>query len=215
MDGAQGARSRKGHDVAEPIFNREKFEDVITYICANCDADRLGRTKLNKVLYYFDMVSYALKGAAPTGATYQKQQFGPVAQQLGSTLKKLEADGRIVTGVDDFYGFQKAVYRATGTVTTERMSNEEVGLLEDVIEWVCDRHNARQISEFSHNLAWNAVELGEVMPYRSAFLVLPVDVPDDAVEWAEGEADKVEAWTPKLLDAERLGNLRSRVLSTH
>lgn len=215
MGGAQGARSRKGHDVAEPIFNREKFEDVVTYICASCNADHLGRTKLHKVLYYFDMVSYALKGSPPTGATYRKQQFGPVAQQLGGVLRKLEAEGRIIMGVDDFYGFQKAVFRATGTVTTERMSNEEVGLLEDVIEWVCGHHNARQISEFSHNLAWDAVGLGEVIPYRSAFLVLPVDVPDDAVEWAEGEADKIEAWTPKLLDAQRLGNLRSRLLPAH
>lgn len=199
----------------EPSFDREKFEDVVHYICANCRAERLGRTKLHKTLYYFDMVSYALRGTAGTGATYRKQQFGPVAQPLSDALRNLQRDGRLEIGEEEYFGLTKAVYRARQAAPLSRLSNEDVSLLNDVIDWVCNSHNAREISELSHNLAWDAVEFGEVIPYRSAFLILPVDVPDDAMEWAQQEADSVEAWPPELLDAQGLRDFRSRIHPLH
>ncbi len=61
-------------------MNREKLKALVQYICFRCsDPSLLGKTKLNKVLYYSDFAAYVRLKASITGEQYVKHQFGPVA----------------------------------------------------------------------------------------------------------------------------------------
>jgi hypothetical protein len=53
------------------------------------DGFTFGAVKLNKILYYADMLHYAHTGAPITGATYAKRQQGPVPKQVVSCDRAL------------------------------------------------------------------------------------------------------------------------------
>ena len=74
---------------SEIHLNMEKFEEAVHYICSTCtEEDRLGAVKLNKILYYSDMLHYAKTGASITGATYAKRQRGPAPKQIRPAMEK-------------------------------------------------------------------------------------------------------------------------------
>jgi hypothetical protein len=56
----------------------EKFKALVHYIVASCDdPQRLGATKLNKVLWFADAFSYRATKNSITDETYVKRQRGP------------------------------------------------------------------------------------------------------------------------------------------
>ena len=44
--------------------------------------------------------------------------------------------------------------------------------------------SATEISEISHNAAWDAADLGEVIPYQSVLMLVPVEIKDKDRQWA-------------------------------
>ncbi len=65
-------------------------------------------------------------------------------------------------------------------------------LLDDVIDLVCEGR-AREMSELRPDAAWEALAIGERIPYLSSFQLYPVPVTDEDVAWAEEEARKILA----------------------
>ncbi len=197
-------------------FDREKLKAAILHICAGCDPANLGAVKLHKVLYFSDMLHYAQTGKPITGAVYRKRPFGPTCDPLLSTLSGLEREGSLEIESVDYFGYQKKNYRAKVKPETNRLSADELNLLDEVIDFVCNSNSAKTISEFSHNRAWDIVEFGEVMPYHSIFSIFPTQVSKEATDWAESEVKQIEASRPQSDPVEihdyRL--LRKRVLET-
>ena len=60
-------------------------------------------------------------------------------------------------------------------------------LLKEVADFVRGK-SAKEISEISHNAAWDAAELGEVIPYTTALKLAPVEVKDSDRQWAKETA---------------------------
>ena len=65
-------------------MDREKFRSLVHYVCWRCadDPAKLGRVKLNKILWLTDFTSYYETGKPMTGARYVKRQFGPVPSAI-------------------------------------------------------------------------------------------------------------------------------------
>lgn len=177
------------------VFDREKFLAAVHFIIEACadDVDRLGRTKLHKVLYYADMLSYVACGESLTGADYIKQPFGPTARYLGWALRELTGSGAIEIRRRAFHGFLKQDFLVRKPCATNRLDANEMTLLKDVIEFVCG-YSAKEISEISHAKPWESVGFGERIPYASAFLLLPQRLPNAADRaWAEQQAKEILA----------------------
>jgi len=52
-------------------LDQRKLKALIHYICYQChDPSVLGATKLNKILWYSDVIAFARAGASITGETY-------------------------------------------------------------------------------------------------------------------------------------------------
>jgi len=196
-------------------FDREKFKDVVHYVCARVPSARLGKTKFHKCLYYFDMWSHATTGSPATGATYVKAPFGPLAAQLDKALKWLGDDNRVAISKSNFHGLEKWEFASLAEPNLSRMNGEEVGLLDMLCDWVCNGHTAKDISEVSHQLPWHSVGMGEPIPYRTAILMFGQDTSEEALDWAEEMAGEVEAGTGRYLDSSRLGAFRARVFAEH
>ena len=63
-------------------IKKEKYINALDYFIAECGNQRLGVTKLNKLFYYLDFISFRDRGASVTGETYIHLPMGPFASSL-------------------------------------------------------------------------------------------------------------------------------------
>jgi uncharacterized phage-associated protein len=164
-------------------FDREKFKEAILFLTSHCPPEELGNVKLHKMLYFADMMNFLEEGRPLTGVDYLKQKFGPTARHLTSAIDELAREGSLLVREAEYHGFFKKDYVPTKSFASKRLSERELALLEDVADFVRGK-TARQISEISHNAAWEAAELGEIIPYFTALQLVPVEVTDADRTWA-------------------------------
>lgn len=164
-------------------FDREKLKEAVWLLADYCPVEELGNVKLHKMLYFADMLRFLQEGRPITGVEYQKQKFGPTARYLSSAVQELQAEGLLRLEENSFYGFYKKSYVGVRPYRAERLSPEEQALLREVADFVRGK-SAKEISELSHNAAWEAAELGEVIPYFTALRLAPEEVTDDDRAWA-------------------------------
>ena len=169
----------------KPEFDREKFKAVVHYLCRHA-GDDFGRVKLHKALYFADMLHFIDKHKPLTGVDYVKQQFGPTARHLKWALDDLARDGAIQVSVEPYFGLSKYGFRSLREPASNHLSDEDRTLLDEVLKFV-GNHSATTISELSHNEAWQAFQIGAVIPYETAYWLVPVEITDDDLEWAKAQ----------------------------
>jgi uncharacterized phage-associated protein len=171
-------------------LNRAKFKDVIHFVCAECEPHELGNVKLHKILYFADMLHFLHTGYPLTGVDYQKQKFGPVARHLSWGIRELCREGRLTVQKRDYFGYQKADYKADPS-TQPNLTNLERQLLCDVVDFVCSR-SAKEISELSHQAPWEKAKMGETIPYYSAYDLIPQQITQSDIEKSIEIAKKIK-----------------------
>jgi uncharacterized phage-associated protein len=167
-------------------FDRQKFRELVHYVCDQVDPDTLGAVKLHKVLYFADMWHYLRTGHPISGETYRKQHFGPVASHLLRTIEELEREGALERRKTAWPGGTRTEFHTKRSARVERLSKSEIAFVDEVIDFVI-RKTAAEISEYSHHQVWQAAEMGEVLPYTTAFHMSPAEVTDADLEWAAEE----------------------------
>jgi len=172
-------------------FDRAKLRAAILHTCRAVEPDQLGAVKLHKVLYFLDMMHYAQTGSPVTGATYRKRPYGPTCVPLLPILREMSSEGLIEIKQVEFYGRWKTEYHAFKGEEPGILNESELAVLDEVIEFVCEKNTAKSISDFSHQLPWEMVEFGAVIPYESALLLYPVDVTPEALEATEEGLEEV------------------------
>jgi len=96
--------------------NVEKYKNVILYFFANCNNSHLGKTKLNKLLYYLDFISYRDNGVSVTGDTYIHEDYGPIPVTVDEILASLKKEKKIEVDFD-------ASYKRSGKYTFRNKAN--------------------------------------------------------------------------------------------
>ncbi len=66
------------------VANNAKYQQALVFFLTHCNNIHLGITKLNKLFYYLDFISYRDQGKSVTGETYVRLPKGPVAKTLES-----------------------------------------------------------------------------------------------------------------------------------
>jgi len=168
-------------------LDRKKFSSLVHYIISECriDPSKLGKTKLNKILWFIDSFAYDLWGKAITGEEYKKYQYGPVSSHLNGVLNELKASGNI-TFDDDTGDFETILFYSSKKPDISYFSENELNIIDGRIGWIRDDHSASSISDKSHDEMWNVAELYEVLPYEAA--AIRFAPPSDALfEWARQE----------------------------
>lgn len=127
------------------------------------------QTKMNKVLFYIDFLSYRERGMAISGLAYQAIEFGPVPQRWD----------RVYSGFDEVVPQSKMVMDQECTVLTTDVkadtslfSKEEL----EIIDAVCKKLagvSAKKIVEMSHReSAWKKYynpSQSTLIPFEEAF----------------------------------------------
>jgi hypothetical protein len=168
-------------------LNWKKFKELVHYICEKAeDPSVLGSIKLNKVLWYSDVINYLVTGRSITGETYVKRQHGPVPRDVLRAINELVQDGKIARGKVDHFGFIKHEYISIYAADKNAFSGSEMALIDDAFDHVCIHHTARSVSDETHNVIWEMAEMGEVIPYHAVFASMIGEVDEADMTWAEG-----------------------------
>jgi len=151
---------------------RHRFSELVLYILSELrEDDRLGSTKLNKILHRIDFESFRQLGKPLTGVEYQKNPHGPCAKMFLPIMRELESSGDVrqsrkpvgVLGI-----WHQTVYQAVRQSTIE-LSEEEKFLVDQVIEEFRPLTN-KQAEDRSHGIAWRIYDQGEAIPYEASLI---------------------------------------------
>jgi hypothetical protein len=137
------------------------------------------------------MLHFVQTGHPITGEQYIKQRLGPTARHLNAVLRELEREGAVAIADADYYGFRKKHYKLL-TPADRRVFQEksELAMVDSVVERLIE-HSAKEVSEISHAVPWQLAEMGEPIPYYTAFSLTDVEITDEDIEWGVREAGRV------------------------
>jgi antitoxin SocA-like protein len=162
-----------------------RLASVTHYVIARCDPPKLGATKLNKVLWFADVFYYRRHGRTITGVdNYMKQQFGPVPRTMLGALAELKREGKIAERPSETPVGVRREYVWLKEPDLTAFKADEIDMLNEVMDWICNGESAKSISDKSHDALWDETEIGAPMPV-AAGAVFPAEITAEAVEWAK------------------------------
>lgn len=152
-------------------INKEKYENVILYLCSKLGGEVRGKKKLAKLLYYVDFDSFEKTQSSVTGDIYKALPMGPVPNSLQDVTREMVKSGAInVESVSEKEGLNPTeVYTCLKSPETSIFSSEEKQILDRVV--VKYGHlNGRQLEELTHAEApYNGTEPLQEIPYELAY----------------------------------------------
>jgi hypothetical protein len=172
-------------------LDMNKLTALVHYICYKCpDPTTLGAVKLNKIVWYSDVLSYVGGGKPITGETYIKRQFGPVPKHIQKVLERLKNSGDIVVREADFHDFSKREFIATTKPDISMFAPEEISTIDHVISIISHKHTASSISMKTHDAIWELAEIGEEIPIYGVLASRLGEITEDDVKWAKQALSK-------------------------
>jgi len=150
-------------------FNLERFETAIQYFCK--DLEFVSKTKLNKLIWYFDFLSFKENSISATGLVYENMHYGPTPVHYQSLLDYLESTGNIEV-YEIILNEEKSIigdyFRSTIDPDINIFNSREREYLRNICK-LFSNLNAKQISELSHSEdAWKKTKLKELISYKWA-----------------------------------------------
>ena len=137
------------------------------YILNRCD--EVWCTKMNKLLFYTDFMSYRERGMAMTGLSYRAIDFGPVPERWDRVYSEFPEVRQELRQVGDFVG---SVLIASAEAANTMFTDAELKVL-DAICTHFGKITSREISRISHDEdAWlNHHEKHEHIPFDDAYMI--------------------------------------------
>jgi hypothetical protein len=175
----------------EPLREDEKLEALVHYIIYRCnDPRKLGATKLNKILWYSDITNFLYTGKSISDAKYVKLQHGPVPANLVKVREKLVEEGAIAIRQDIHFGYPQTQAFALTPPNLDYFTATEISRVDEIMTDICENHSAASISAVSHDMIWEAAEIGEEIPLYAVFAAQQADVTQEDIDWALHQAKR-------------------------
>lgn len=169
-------------------FDAQKFREFVLYVADKSGDDPyFGATKLNKILFFSDFLAYAVLGRPISGAVYEKQNHGPVPREIRHVRQQFIENNEAVIQNRQHLGYTQKCLVPLRHPNLADFTGEEITLIDQVIAALQGK-TASETSEFSHRAvpAWHVAQLGEEIPYETAFL--------STRSLTEGEVANVQAF---------------------
>lgn len=149
----------------------DKFGELMIYIARKSEADsRFGNTKLNKLLFYADMLMYSRTGVPITSHRYQKLAHGPAPIQLLPIRNELIEEGHCSMQDKPYGRYVQKRLIGLREANLDVFTASEIANVDLVIETFWDM-NATEVSEISHlDVGWKAAGIQEEIPYCTVLL---------------------------------------------
>ena len=163
-----------------------RLEQLIHYIVAVTPPEKLGATKLAKILWFADVDFYRQTGETISHSnSYKKRDNGPLHVDFYNAIARLKQNHCIEERLAPTpVGYRKEfVWLKQPNVSG--FSGQEIATLQRHID-IISKMSAKQVSDLSHVEPWNSAYDGEYLPIAAAAVQFG-DVSDDDLAWAEAE----------------------------
>ncbi len=172
----QFLKSRDDIESGYRRFDLDRFESAILYFCN--ELQFVFKTKLNKLLWYFDFLTFKRTTRSATGAVYVHFPYGPVPYHYDIFLANL-IDERALEPTEMTFDEEKAIagewYKALEEPDMTLFDQMELKCLQTVSK-VFGPMSAKKISDRSHNEeGYKQTGNNEVISYEWADLVQITD----------------------------------------
>ena len=150
-------------------INHEKYKNALLFFLNNCSGE-VGITKLNKLFYYLDFISYRDRGQSVTGETYLSMPRGPFAKNLENTIIKEATVEKLITGEEEpsIYFSRKTRFSSIVEANLSVFDEYEIKLLEHICNEFGDK-TARELIARTHLEApWVYSEENKPLDYKLA-----------------------------------------------
>lgn len=173
-------------------FQRAKLKALVHYVCRkmSSEPEKLGKTKLNKILWYAEGRSFVSSGQQITDESFKKDRYGPVSIHLDDIIKELTKDGLLYVTTSDHYGLDKFVFVAKGDPDTSLFSQRELSWIDSVANEICYDHTAKSASDKSHDEIWQMAADHESLPIEVMLVARLAPITSEDLAWAREEIRK-------------------------
>ena len=171
---------------------KAKYQNAILYFAKNLNPYQLGKTKLAKLLYYFDFISYRDREKQVTGTLYYKQEYGPLAKDLSEIIgdlveeKKLKVDQVVVHNNEK----QKDQFRVLKDPDETVFDEYEQTLLRKLVNKYADVVTEVMVAKSHLEAPWVKAQNGAALDYNFAFDIEDFD--SEVEEEAKDEDQKIK-----------------------
>lgn len=157
----------RGADNGYAQLSLNRLKNIMLYILNRCD--EVWCTKMNKLLFYTDFMSYRERGMAMTGLSYRAIDFGPIPERWDRVYSEFPEVRQELRQVGDFVG---SVLIASAEAANTMFTDAELKVL-DAICTHFGKITSREISRISHDEeAWlNHHDKYEYIPFDDAFTI--------------------------------------------
>jgi hypothetical protein len=166
------------------MTDMEKFKKLVHYICFISPTPlSLGKTKLNKILWFAEREVYLKYGEPLTGMKFIKMPYGPVPQQMDEALNELQIEKHLLIKDTKWNGRPKVEFIVLDEPSPEVFKPKHLMSVNNAVLAICKNHTAETISKVSHDSIWEMAVLGEEIPLYAAF-GKPGELQIEDVQWA-------------------------------
>jgi uncharacterized phage-associated protein len=157
----------RGVDNGYAQLSLSRLKNIMLYILNRCD--EVWCTKMNKLLFYTDFMSYRERGMAMTGLSYRAIDFGPVPERWDRVYSEFPEVRQELRQVGDFVG---SVLIASAEADNTMFTDAELKVL-DAICTHFGKMTSREISRISHDEeAWlNHHNKHDHIPFDDAYMI--------------------------------------------
>lgn len=155
-------------------YDARKFAEMVLHVAGRLQDDRAGgATKLNEVLFLAEFTHLRRHHQVISGCEFQKLPHGPAPRQLLPVRQKLVDSGAAALVEEDFLGRPQYRLIPSRAADLDLFTDEERQTIEDVLDQLAGMTGAL-VSELSHQEpGWRLTEVGETIPFSTAFLDFP------------------------------------------
>lgn len=155
-------------------MNLEYNQKLAAMIVLIVSANKVGRTALNKLLFFADLAYFLIHGRLISGSSYVRQPYGPVPEEIEVTrrtliLAELLKEDRL----DDGSGYYQFRYRTQDdkvdlSKAKEVFSEEEIEVINRIVAKL-GNSQATVLSDWSHKFEpWKSAESGAPLEFERA-----------------------------------------------
>jgi uncharacterized phage-associated protein len=153
-------------------INKEKYQEVILYLCQKLGGEIKGKKKLAKLLYFVDFDNYEKNGTSITGDTYFARQMGPLPMALAEITKSMQKKGTLeIQSIEEYAGYAPTeIYRCTQECQkSTHLSTQEKQMLDRVVKKYGGL-TGTQLQELTHAEApFTSAKINEEVPYEFTY----------------------------------------------
>lgn len=155
----------RGKENGYAPLSLDRLKNIMLHVLELCC--EMWVTKMNKLLFYIDFVSYRERGMAMTGLAYRAIDYGPVPERWEKVYSEFDEIGQEPRDMGEYEG---QILVAKAKPADGVLTEEEIAIINAVCEKLKDC-SSRKVSEMSHEeKAWiENHESHRMIPYAAAF----------------------------------------------